>query len=913
MKTGRCIRCTCVKKGLPCTDCWPSTTNPVRCQNLSYSAPSASSSEENQVRSRSNNPADPNDHLTAVSCPKSLTESPPVDRASDCTATNVHQLVSLLSQSRPVLKRIPRLSRITVARKLAVIINEVVSRNNFTSLVRLLQFPKVCLFRPRRAGKRWKLSSLVNNQVSQESGYGAMDRFPNRTHPRHRRVNPSKPQNAIDTIVSRVSSKLEEADYRGAVRLVSSEDIVADHSEATLEALREKHPPPHSDSSMPKVACTAALPFSLEAEIISKAIMSFPNGSSGGKDGLLPQHLKDLTGPSAGDGGVQLMKALEGLITLILEGRTPSDIQPILFGASLIPLKKKCGGIRPIAVGCTFRRLASKCAITHALGTIPHLLAPLQTGFGVPGGVEAAVHACRVYLNHLTPEKAILKVDFENAFNSIRRDKILGAVERHIPDLLPFVHSAYSSPSNLQWDDVQVPSAEGIQQGDPIGPLLFCITIHDLVSSLQSEFNVFYLDDGTIGGTLDCLAADLRTIHEKGQELGLHINVRKSEVIAKDMSAVQGLLSNFPGLQRISPENAVLLGSPLGDEAMSTMLKAQLQQLKSVGDRLSYLQSHDAITILRHSFAIPKLLHILRTSPAFKSSLLTSWDNLVLAIFSRIININLCPEDPSWIQATLPVKSGGLGIRRASFLAPSAFLASADGASLLMQDLLPPQLSKSPYPERDFALIAWNQDLPPQTPVPASPSSQKAWEKPRVLALLDSLLSASDQESRARLLAASSSESGAWLHAPPISSLGLRMSNDTVRVAVGLRIGAPLCQSHKCANCGNDADQLGRHGLSCRSSTGRISRHHAINNIILHSLAAAKIPSRLEPSGLFSSDRKRPDGVSLVPWSQGRYLAWDATCVDTFCPSNLPHSVDAPGGAAAVAEDGKNHKYAHLD
>ena len=67
------------------------------------------------------------------------------------------------------------------------------------------------------------------------------------------------------------------------------------------------------------------------------------------------------------------------------------------------------------------------------------------------------------------------------------------------------------------------------------------------------------------------------------------------------------------------------------------------------------------------------------------------------------------------------------------------------------------------------------------------------------------------------------------------------------------------------------------------------------NSLYTHSLAAAKIPSRLEPSGLFSSDRKRPDGVSLVPWSQGRYLAWDATCVDTFCPSNLPHSVDAPG------------------
>ena len=110
------------------------------------------------------------------------------------------------------------------------------------------------------------------------------------------------------------------------------------------------------------------------------------------------------------------------------------------------------------------------------------------------------------------------------------------------------------------------------------------------------------------------------------------------------------------------------------------------------------------------------------------------------------------------------------------------------------------------------------------------------------------------------------------------------MSNDTVRVAVGLRIGAPLCQTHKCAHCGKDTDQLGRHSLSCRSSTGRISRHHAINNIILHSLAAAKIPSRLEPSGLFSSDRKRPDGVSLVPLEE-----WKQPSMPVKCTSIIYH------------------------
>ena len=61
----------------------------------------------------------------------------------------------------------------------------------------------------------------------------------------------------------------------------------------------------------------------------------------------------------------------------------------------------------------------------------------------------------------------MVKVDFKNAFNSLRRDKMMRAVKDHIPDLLPFVHSAYSSPSILSWNDVQVLSAEGIQQGDP--------------------------------------------------------------------------------------------------------------------------------------------------------------------------------------------------------------------------------------------------------------------------------------------------------------------------------------------------------------------------------------------------------------------------------------------------------------
>ena len=134
----------------------------------------------------------------------------------------------------------------------------------------------------------------------------------------------------------------------------------------------------------------------------------------------------------------------------------------------------------------------------------------------------------------------------------------------------------------------------------------------------------------------------------------------------------------------------------------------------------------------------------------------------------------------------------------------------------------------------------------------------------------ESLLnSAPDASSRARLLSVACKESGAWLDAPPVTSLGLRMDNEVICIALGLRLGLPLCDPHPCTQHNQEVGRLGTHGLSCRFSKGRHSRHAAVNDIIKRSLASLKIPSHLEPSGLYRSDGKRPDGVTIVPWKRG--------------------------------------------
>ena len=186
---------------------------------------------------------------------------------------------------------------------------------------------------------------------------------------------------------------------------------------------------------------------------------------------------------------------------------------------------------------------------------------------------------------------------------------------------------------------------------------------------------------------------------------------------------------------------------------------------------------------------------------------------------------------------------GGLGIQSAVQLAPSTFLASAAAASDLVNRIVPIHLQGSPLPNVDDASFLWSSGHNQVPPEGVDQQRQKAWDTRRASARADSLLwYAQDRRSRARLLASTAKESGTWLNALPIASLGLHMDIDTIRVATGLCLGAPLCRPHSCHHCGDEVDSLATHGLRCRWSEGRLHRHAAVNDITHRALVAAKVP-----------------------------------------------------------------------
>lgn len=67
-----------------------------------------------------------------------------------------------------------------------------------------------------------------------------------------------------------------------------------------------------------------------------------------------------------------------------------------------------------------------------------------------------------------------------------------------------------------------------------------------------------------------------------------------------------------------------------------------------------------------------------------------------------------------------------------------------------------------------------------------------------------------------------------------------------------------------------------------------------------------------EPPGMFRDDGKRVDGVTLIPWSKGQNLVWDAFCSDTLAPSYLHLSCNGAGKVAEKAANVKLNKYKKL-
>ena len=516
--------------------------------------------------------------------------------------------------------------------------------------------------------------------------------------------------------------------------------------------------------------------------------------------------------------------------------------------------------MRPIAVGETLRRLVAKCLCSHVKSEAREWLSPLQVGVAVPLGAEAAVHSSRhwVHAHRNNPDKVFLKLDFVNAFNTVDRATVLREVRLRLPAVAPWAEWCYSHHTKLLFQGEALTSEAGVQQGDPLGPLLFALALQpSLCAAGRSQLDLCfaYLDDVCLAGDYTAVSAALGRLVNAARQVGLHLNVGKCELTTLGGPNTNLDSSLFPPGLRINHSGEfVLLGSALGSPSFCHQhTKQRAMQTEPLLQALGQLpDSQTALMLLRHCASWSKLVYSSRvTPPPFHQDALKSYDLAVLQCLESCCTGALTPG--ACLQATLSTKSGGLGLRSIFRHSGAAYTASVLATSLICSLLLPTY-----NPSMDAIIANLNESLLAADHVALPPPHslrQRDWSRAvdrSTAAQLASAFSGPGHEAfRAHLQLLQEPGAGAWLQALPSAALGLHVDSVLFRVMVRLRLRLPLhSEDVPCRFCDGVCDTYGDHSRACPCGGDRTKRHNRLRTIVATWASAAGLHPELEKPGL---------------------------------------------------------------
>ena len=241
--------------------------------------------------------------------------------------------------------------------------------------------------------------------------------------------------------------------------------------------------------------------------------------------------------------------------------------------------------------------------------------------------------------------------------------------------LIPFVRTACAQPTSYEWEDRhgrrhQIWQHEGGEQADPLIPLLFCLTVHNPLTAIQDQLRpgecVFaFLDDIYVGAGVELHAGKTRVWNRAGD-------------CPPDMEELGPEVWNAAGIK--------ILGTPVGSaEFEHEVCAARLAEEDKLWKAIKWIPDLQCAWQVPVQCAGPRCHHFLRTIPPSRSAECAVGHDVGMLQAMESVLEGL----PGATQISLPMRMGGLGIRSASRLAPSAFWASWADALPMLQDRLP--------------------------------------------------------------------------------------------------------------------------------------------------------------------------------------------------------------------------------
>ena len=785
----------------------------------------------------------------------------------------------------------------------------------------------------------WVQAKTESAKIKKRSGR------PNGTKPAEKRID--------ERLVGSMRALVAEGAPRKALNLLTSDGLHDIEDPSVLPRLQALHPAgsPVDLSTVPSPA-DPGLP-SLEdvkfwSEAVLKGVADFPRGSAPGPSGLRPSCLFDLLkrGPHVS----KLAMELAALVALAAHGHLPADLAPLFGAASLIPLKKPDGGVRPIAIGETLRRLVGK-TLMHLPKLTGELraLAPLQCGVGITNACESIGQGLQALVSTLPDQGdwVALQIDVVNAFNTIDRSEVLRGAATLAPTMLPWLRTLYGQPAMLFCQGTVLLSRTGVHQGCPLGPAAFDVGIHRAAQTLEQwalQWGVFYLDDGLIVGPLERVEQAFSTLRNSLSGIGLAVNLHKCTVWGPGSTLLPSLEEDHPlRAVPVTPftegSGVKMVGVPVGRHGETAyqdgLLAKRVQALEVACGALGSLPDPQLQhCLLRQCLDAAKLQFSLRTTSTVSSAaagLLQRADDTILAVMEEAVGGGINAQARQ--QVGLPFAMGGCGVRLPTCVRSPARLA---GMTAYLQtgkrQVGVPEVAVATVPEDAHDVIRQARTLLGDTFDPLT-----TWARdPGCIAVADREYAKQhwwgdkfDQARRRHLQAGVSgrdaarleSQAGgygaAWMQVVPVDGSPTVISAEEYRLGLRWALGLPLLGQHRdgaeCPACGQQVDIFGDHLLCCRRNNF-YGRHYAVQESFVAMAQAGDQPFHREApllkQSLVPQGRPlRPADLLLRAWNGGRDLAVDVTISHPLQAAQQPWTAEKARGYLAMVEKRKVTKY----
>ena len=514
--------------------------------------------------------------------------------------------------------------------------------------------------------------------------------------------------------------------------------------------------------------------------------------------------------------------------------------------------------------------------------------------------------------------------------NCVNRNAFLSEIRYHFPTLARWTCWCYGGRSDLFFGDYILHSTTGVQQGDPIGPMLFSLAIHALVKELALDhglsLSVFYLDDGILCGSAENVGRALRRIQELGPRMGLSLKMSKCSLICPSGSLSDAASRNFPtellfeeetGESRVTLNgNFQFLGAAFGDgEFCEGVLQKRVDKATELIKRIAKFENTQiGFRLLRNCAGFCKVLYSMRTgSPDSHENALAKFDAATRQGFESLTGLG--PQGDEWEQATLGFKNSGLGLRSAVAHSSAAYVSSLVCTRKACMEIDASHVweANDPASSLNQALASINANLLTgnQIQLPEDPTQklkQKKLSQAIDQAKFREIFARRGAAGKATMLSESLPGASGFLSVIPSKALRTNLEPAEFVIELQVRLSMEVYPVESfCPLCDSILNSYGFHAGHCVCGGDWTACHNAARNILAAFAKNAGLSSETERPHLLppryedpsDSGLRRPADVYIPSWRNGSPAAIDLAIVSPQRLDLLAHSSQVVGWAAS--------------